>query len=337
MPSFQSMGRLVVILVYLTILVGEVAWAGIAPLAPGFAARFSLTDPESGLVFAVASLAILVISLPAGFLVRRIGSRAMTLSAIGAMAAGDLAIGLADSFLLLLAGRAIFGLGFGALWVGGIAWMHDASGDRSARVLSLTTTVLGVGSLLGPALTGLVAERSGPGIPFLILGVVTLVVAVPLAAERSTRQHGSGDAPPVRGLLRAACADHLVVTSVVLPAGVAVLAHRGSARAASPRRERPLPVTYRSRLLRIVADLHRHERTDRPEGRALRDDVGRGCIHRAARGLHHRGRDQHVDQRDGHLPADGGGASGIMIAITFPLGIISAREGTRRSPSSARC
>src|SRR5215210_5768158 len=143
--KLYGMRRGIVLLLYVAILVGEMSWSAVAPLLPSFAERFSLGDGRTGLILSVASLAILVVSIPAGAITRTLGARRLTVAAAATMALGNVMIGLAPSYRLLLAGRAVFGLGLGMLWVPATSWLHDVAGEHRMRVLSMTSAVIGIG------------------------------------------------------------------------------------------------------------------------------------------------------------------------------------------------
>jgi MFS family permease len=209
--------RRVVLLLYATILVSEMSWSAVAPLLPTFADRFSLGASQTGVILSVASLAILAVSIPAGALTRRFGPRRLTLAAAVTMTIGNLLIGTADGYVALLVGRTVFGLGLGTLWVGATSWLHDVSGDQRAKTLSMTSAIIGLGSLIGPGFAGIVAERLDTGAPFLMLAGVTALVSFVLLASAPRVVHvREADEPRFRDLVRAASADDMVRTSVVL-------------------------------------------------------------------------------------------------------------------------
>ena len=210
------MRRRVVVLLYGAILVGEMSWSAVAPLLPSFAKRFSLSGSRTGLILSVASLAILAVSIPASALTRRIGAKRVTVASAATMTVGNVVIGLSSSYPALLAGRAVFGLGLGILWVGGTAWLHDASGKDYAKALSMTSAIIGLGSLVGPAFAGLVGEQLGIGAPFLILAATTASVILLLAFTSAERRVPHHDEPRFRELLRAASGDDMVRASVTL-------------------------------------------------------------------------------------------------------------------------
>jgi predicted MFS family arabinose efflux permease len=195
------------------------SWAAVAPLLPTFADRFSLGDSRTGLILSVASMAILAVSIPAGAITRWIGARRLTVASASAMAVGNLAIGLAPAYGWLLVGRAVFGLGLGALWVGSTAWLHDVAGDQRMRALSMTSAVIGLGSLVGPAFAGVLGEHVGVGAPFLILAAANVLVigaivfwsSGPPGVARTGR-----DEPAFVEMIRAAGTDDMIRGSVAL-------------------------------------------------------------------------------------------------------------------------
>jgi predicted MFS family arabinose efflux permease len=214
--------RATVVLLFGAIFAAELGWAGISPLLPSFQDRYELTDVAAGLIVAVASVGILLVSLPASALTNRFSVRTLTLWSLAALALGNFCVGFSSSFAVLLVGRFVFGVGLGAMWVTATAWLHEAS-EEGARALALTTSVVGAGSLIGPALTGSLGERYSLGTPFILLGcvvasVLVLLAALPLASGRAVEP-----GPPLREMLRDAGADTLMTTSLVLTLAVALM------------------------------------------------------------------------------------------------------------------
>jgi MFS transporter, DHA1 family, solute carrier family 18 (vesicular amine transporter), member 1/2 len=208
--------RRVVLLVYLALFVGELSWQGVAPLIPTYVSTFGLTDAEGGIVLSLASFGILVTSLPAGYVTRHIPPRRLTILAMGIIALSDVLMIVAPSYTTIVLARLVFGVGFGMLWVSMAAWLADAAGDDSPRVLAATTAVVGVGALLGPAYTGAVAERFGLNAPFVGLAVVTVVLLLLLLADRSGTGMAKDPAPPLRELFSAVGRDWDLSTMILL-------------------------------------------------------------------------------------------------------------------------
>jgi DHA1 family inner membrane transport protein len=215
--------RPIVLLLFAAIFVGELGWSGIAPLLPDYQDRFGLTDTTTGFVLSIAAVGILLVSLPAGALSRRFAVRTLTLWGMGALALGNLVTGLAGSYGMLLVGRGLLGVGLGTMWVTATAWLHDAAREQAARALALTTTVVGLGSLVGPSLVGFMGERYSLGTPFVILGIVCAVAGLSLAAAPSEEGRVAEPSPPLPDMLRAARADDAMVASILLTLVVALM------------------------------------------------------------------------------------------------------------------
>lgn len=322
------MRRPTVLLLFAAILVAELGWAGISPLLPTFQDLYGLTDVGTGLILTLSSVGILLVCLPAGALSRRIAVRSLTLWGLGALTIGNLLVGLSDSYLTLLAGRALFGVGLGTMWVTGTAWLHDAAGDDSARALALTTAVVGIGSLVGPALTGWLGERYEPGTPFILLGVLNGVMLVVLMLVPSPEGREAEPSPPLREMLRAARADHLMLTSLALTLAVSVMwmsaelliplrldrlgfgasaigiafsvasiVFVGSSTITSARAERYSTVRVAAAWTGVFA------------GAVLIATMGTGAVITVA------------------FLAAAGVTTGVMVSLTYPLGVRGARDG----------
>jgi predicted MFS family arabinose efflux permease len=107
--------------------------------------------------------------------------------------------------------------------VTGTAWLHDAAGDSGPQALALTTTVVGIGSLVGPAMSGFLGERYGLGVPFVALGFLCALTGLALAAAPGDAGRVPEPSPPLRDMLRAARADELLVTSILLSLVVSLM------------------------------------------------------------------------------------------------------------------
>ena len=208
--------RPVVVLLFLAIFAGELMWHAIIPLVPVFSHRFGLSKLQGGELLASTSVAILLVSIPAGMLSERYGVRRLTLLSLAVMAAADLGQGAAGSFVQLVGARALFGAGFGILWTAGVAWLSEVSGDRRAQALSLTVTTAGLGGVAGPAFAGVLVQRFGLAAPFTVTAVATLTVLVALLMEPSGSGAAAEATQPFASIVRAAASDHGVLVSVVL-------------------------------------------------------------------------------------------------------------------------
>lgn len=217
------MRRPLVLLLFAAIFVAEIGWSGIAPLIPDFQDRYGLTETQAGLVFTLSSLGILLASLPAGALSRRFAVRTLTLWGMASITVANLLLAVADAFGVILVGRVFFGIGLGMMWVTGTAWIHDAAGEHAPRALAMTTAVVGASALIAPAITGFVAETISMGAPFVGLTVISAAMTLALLLYPSTVGREREPSPPLLDMLRAVGGDHLMLTSIVLTLAVSMM------------------------------------------------------------------------------------------------------------------
>ncbi len=195
-----SAARRLILLISIAMVVDTAAYATITPLLPDLADEFGLSKAGAGALSASYPVGTLVVALPAGLLAARIGAKPAVLGALAVLAVASLVFGLGQSAGVLVAARALQGVGAAAVWAGGLAWVAG-SAPREHRAQAIGTAIGAAiaGSLGGPVL-GAAAEEIGRGVIFvafvalplgLILALVRLSgpppVATPgLAAVRFT-------------------------------------------------------------------------------------------------------------------------------------------------------
>jgi MFS family permease len=209
--------RRVLLALYVLILVGEVAWQQLIPLAPDLKESLGLDATRTGVLLAATPLAIVVVSLPAGLATDRLGAAWLTVAATIVCGAACVAQGvLSESYVALIICRIGFGVGFAFIWTSGLTWLTDVSGiGRRARTLSITIALAGISSLLGPGFAGLLAERTGPGLPFTLAGVALLVLAVVLAGPAHSAERGTVEHTPLRSSIGRAARSPVAVAGLV--------------------------------------------------------------------------------------------------------------------------
>jgi len=213
----------VIVLLYIALLIGEIAWQGVAPLIPTYIQTYNLSASEGSMMLAVASLGILLASLPAGFLTNRVTPRHLTHASLALMIVGLAGQSIAPNYATIILARFTFGLGFGVLWVALIAWLADAAGDQSARVLSGSTVIAGLGGIFGPAYAGTVAHSFNLEAPVIGLSAVLIVLLILLVLDDSGTGVEKEVAPPTRELLRATHSDPDLSTMMLITIGAAVV------------------------------------------------------------------------------------------------------------------
>lgn len=163
------------LVLYLAVFAAQIGWGSLVPMMPIYAGRYHLGGVAAGLLIAASSLTTLIVSIPAAALSARLGARRTTVAAVALMAVADLGQAFAPGFVALVGARCLFGLAFGVLWTAGLAWAGALAGEGGSRVVTLTVTASGVGSVLGPAAAGVLAARLGTAAPFLCSAAVSLV------------------------------------------------------------------------------------------------------------------------------------------------------------------
>ncbi len=210
--------RLLRVLIYALVLFSSLLQTAIAPLLPSYSHRFHLSGLETAALLAATGVAALAVSVPAGSLADRFGARGLTLSAGWLIVVATIGQAFAPSYEVLLAARLVFGLGYGVVWTAGLAWLANVSHDESA--LAGTVTVSGLGSIVGPAFAGVLAEWFGLAAPFVVAAVLMTILTVMLTSvdiEGAPSVARTG----VISSLRAAAADVKVLgaTTAVVVAG----------------------------------------------------------------------------------------------------------------------
>jgi MFS family permease len=209
--------RRVLLALYALILVGEVAWQQLIPLAPHLKQSLALDATRTGILLAATPLAIVLVSLPAGLATDRLGAAWLTVAATAVCGVACLAQGaLSDTYVALVVCRFAFGVGFAFIWTSGITWLTDAAGiARRARTLSITLALAGISSFLGPGFAGLLAERAGPGLPFTLAGVALLALAAVLTGSARSMERKRVEHTALRSSSERAVRSPLAVAGLV--------------------------------------------------------------------------------------------------------------------------
>jgi predicted MFS family arabinose efflux permease len=208
------MRRLSISLYLLVALAELIHWA-IVPLIPAFAARFSLSDVQSGALVASTGLATLFVSVPAGMLADRLGARRLTLCAGAGMGIAAFGQALAPTYAALLGARLVFGLGFGIVWTAGLAWLSTVTASRRSRAaLGTTVTSAGVGTVVAPGFAGVVAGVLGLAAPFWVAGAAALAVTVVLATATVGPGEPADEERPTLSAIRAAYREPALLAAI---------------------------------------------------------------------------------------------------------------------------
>lgn len=169
-------------------------------------------------------LAVTTLIVSAGSLGDAFGQRRMLLAGLGVFAAASLVCGLAPSLGVLIAARAVQGLGAAAMTALSLSLIGaSVPPDRTGRAMGLLGTMSAIGTALGPSLGG--ALTAGPGWRAVFLAPVPLT----LAALFLARRHVPPDRPLVHESHRAFDPAGTLLLAVALAAyALALTLGRGS-------------------------------------------------------------------------------------------------------------
>ncbi|MDL9948570.1 MFS transporter [Gordonia sp. ABSL11-1] len=149
----------------------------------------------------------------------RFGARGAYLIAFGLFGVGSLVCALTPTMSIMLAGRAVQGLGGGLLTGLAFAVIRVALPERLwVRAVGLTSAMWGIGNLIGPILGGLFAQIGLWRGAFWLLVVVTAIIVIPATRALPSRRSATADVSPlpVLSLLLVAAATVAVSVAAVL-------------------------------------------------------------------------------------------------------------------------
>jgi MFS family permease len=157
----------------------------LSTLLPLFARdRLGMSTTATGVAFAVAAAAELVILVPAGTAIDRRGRRAVLVPALTVTAAATAAAGIAPTPIVLMVAIGLLGLASGGVSVAPGAMVADAVDERD-RPLALGWFRLAgdVGFALGPLIVGVLIDTQGFAAAFAVAALpaaITLLLAARL-------------------------------------------------------------------------------------------------------------------------------------------------------------
>src|SRR5258705_7977358 len=165
------------LVIFLTIFVNLVGCGIIVPLLPFYAQKFGASPLVIGLLFGVFSLCQLVAAPALGDLSDRFGRRPILIFSLVGTVVSFVMLALAHSITMLFAARIVDGLSGGNISTAR-AYVADVTepSDR-ARAYGLIGAAFGLGFILGPALSGILAGISYTA-PIWAAAAITLVATV---------------------------------------------------------------------------------------------------------------------------------------------------------------
>lgn len=166
----------------------------LAPLLPVIRAEYGVSYTEIGLAFAAFNIVSAALQTPAGFLVDRLGARALLVAGLVVGSSAFVVAGLVDSFWVLVAMFAVAGVGNTVYHPADYALLsHHVPSDRIGQAFSVHTFAGMLGSAVAPGT--LLVMQSLWGWRGAFIGASTLGFAV-AAILLAMRDHSATAANP---------------------------------------------------------------------------------------------------------------------------------------------
>ncbi len=151
----------------------------VTPVLPLYAQAFGVGAALVGMVVSAFGLARLLVNLPAGQMSERVGQRNLIIAGTLLTTLGIFLCGLSRSFPELIVYRFISGLGAGTFTTAGMVMISNISTSQDrGRCMSMFQGSLLLGTSVGPAIGGFVAEAMGFQAPFFLAAFFNAVALV---------------------------------------------------------------------------------------------------------------------------------------------------------------
>lgn len=140
----------------------------LVPLLPQYARDLGLSQVKVGVLFGSYAAALLLVTVPLGLAVDRLGRKVPMLLGLAGLFAATLLFAFSKDYGLLVVARCLQGIAGSATWVPGLALLADHfPSERRGQAMATTFAFANLGVLLGPPLSGFLAAHAGPLAPYL--------------------------------------------------------------------------------------------------------------------------------------------------------------------------
>jgi MFS transporter, DHA1 family, tetracycline resistance protein len=164
-------------IIFLTIFVNLIGFGIIVPLLPFYAQTFGASPLVVGLLFAVFSICQLLAAPALGDISDRYGRRPVLIFSLAGTVASFVMLALAHSLTMLFLARIVDGLSGGNISTAR-AYVADITEPKDrARAYGVIGAAFGLGFILGPAISGILARASYTA-PIWAAAAITLVATI---------------------------------------------------------------------------------------------------------------------------------------------------------------
>ncbi|MGB6350818.1 MAG: MFS transporter, partial [Pseudolabrys sp.] len=189
----------------------------LAPLLPFVRADYDVSYTQIGFAFAAFNIVSAVLQTPAGFLVDRLGARALLIAGLATGASAFVIAGLVDSFWVMIAMFALAGVGNTVYHPANYALLsHHVPSDRIGLAFSLHTFAGMAGSAAAPVTLLMMQNVWGWRGAFIGAGVFGFLVAAVLLAIRDQNSAQTSVAVPRRSTDKDVASWRLLLSAPIL-------------------------------------------------------------------------------------------------------------------------
>ena len=189
----RSRRRVVMLLLTLTVFFNELSYSVVVPILPLQADKFGWSEIEIGLLLGCFGLSGLATAPFVGRLSNRLGLRRLFFSGLGLLAMGTVLCAVGTAYGWMLTGRILQGVAVAVTVAVGMAYIVTIyPAERRGGATGIVMGGFAAGSITGPAAGGVLFEKVGYSVPFVLifLCVVVLALASAKALPEGHASHG---------------------------------------------------------------------------------------------------------------------------------------------------
>ncbi|MBN1687464.1 MAG: MFS transporter [Spirochaetales bacterium] len=172
-----------------------------SPVIPLLASQFGVSVAAVGFVVSAFGISRLFLNVPAGIIGERFGRRLLMTIGLMCNALGLVLTGTANSVIVMAVWRFVSGAGSAMYMTGAMSFIADISTSRNrGQLMSLQQGSLLLGTSLGPALGGFLADSLGLRWPFFVAAILSAMAALwivsRLTEPRAASREPAAEEPP---------------------------------------------------------------------------------------------------------------------------------------------
>ncbi len=175
----RSRRRVVMLLLTLTVFFNELSYSVVVPILPRQAEKFGWSEIEIGLLLGCFGLSGLATAPFVGRLSNRLGLRRLFFTGLGLLATGTGLCAVGTAYGWMLTGRTLQGVAVAVTVAVGMAYIveiHPA--ERRGGATGIVMGGFAAGSITGPAAGGVLFERVGYSVPFVLIFLCVVILAL---------------------------------------------------------------------------------------------------------------------------------------------------------------